>query len=115
MKDMHILAILIIVSSIWCIVLFLLMMLKIITPSWWGFVYPIYAIFLLVIAYGFLKAKNWARIIFLLMMVIAAIISLVQNLNDPTVLIFPMISYFVIFYILTRPHVKTYFEKNKNM
>lgn len=109
--DITILATLAIIGGMGCVLLSLLMIPKIITPSWWGFAYPIYAVFLFTIAYGFLKAKNWARIAFLLLVLIGAISYLWQGMREPIAIIIPIISSVVIIYVLTRPNVKSYFGK----
>jgi len=108
--DITVLAILATIGGICLIAASILMLLKIIEPSGWELAYLIFAIFPFLIAYGFFTAKNWARIIFVLFLLVAAASYIWQNIDQLTLAIIPIISIFVVIYVLTRSHVKAYFK-----
>jgi hypothetical protein len=113
--DITVLSILLIIGGIGLIVISILMFMGSITSTFWGLIYPILAIFLFAIAYGLLKAKKWGRTLFLLLFIINVvgyIWTIINEAEIETQSIFPIVIWLIIiYYIFTRPHVKTYFEE----
>jgi hypothetical protein len=107
--DITIIAILAIIGGVSLIIISILMYLKIIEPSGWELVYPIFGLYAFLIAYGFLTAKNWSRILFIINLLAGAVYYLWENIEHPINIITTFIFIIIVIYILTRPHIKKYF------
>jgi hypothetical protein len=107
--DITILAILAIIAGVSLIIISFFMLLKTIESNGLELVYLLFAIFSFIIAYGFLTAKNWARILFILYLLVGIVYYLWENIEHPINIIITIIPTIIVIYILTRPHIKKYF------
>jgi len=94
------------------IIISILMFIGMIDSNGLEIIFLLLAIFSMILTYGFLTAKSWSRIFFILYLIVVIIGILYQNISQILITIYPIASLAIVIFLLTRPNVKGYFASS---